>query len=40
MDNEETFSSPAIDAIDIMKIIIIADEKDGLKITVSNQEKK
>jgi quercetin dioxygenase-like cupin family protein len=40
MDNEETFSPLAIDAIDIMEIIIMADEKDGLKITVPNQKKK
>jgi quercetin dioxygenase-like cupin family protein len=41
MDNEENFSPPSIDSIDIMKIVKIADEKYGVKIitTVPNQGK-
>jgi hypothetical protein len=41
MDNEETFSPPSIDSIDIMKIVKIADEKYGVKIitTVPDQGK-
>jgi quercetin dioxygenase-like cupin family protein len=41
IDNKETFSPPAIDSIDIMKIVEIADEKYGLKIiTIPNQQRK
>jgi quercetin dioxygenase-like cupin family protein len=41
IDNEEDFSPPSIDSIDIMKIVRIADEKYGLKIitTVPDQGK-
>jgi quercetin dioxygenase-like cupin family protein len=42
IDNEEVaFSPPSIDAIDIMRIVKIADEKYGLKITtIPNQQEK
>ena len=42
IDNEETFSTPPIDTIDIMKIVKIADKKYGLKIitAISNQQEK
>jgi hypothetical protein len=33
VDNEENFSLPYIDIIEIMKIVRIADEKYGLRIT-------
>ncbi len=41
MDNEETFSPPSIDSIDITKIVKIADEEYGVKIvtTVPDQRK-
>ena len=41
MDNEETFSPPSIDSIDITKIVKIADEEYGVKIvtTVPDQGK-
>jgi hypothetical protein len=43
IDNEEDFSPPppSIDTIDIKKIVGIADEKYGLKITtIPNQQRK
>jgi quercetin dioxygenase-like cupin family protein len=41
MDNEETFSPPSIDSIDITKIVKIADEEYGVKIiTIPNQQRK
>jgi quercetin dioxygenase-like cupin family protein len=42
IDNKETFSPPAIDSIDIMKIVKISDEKYGVKIitTVPDQQEK
>jgi quercetin dioxygenase-like cupin family protein len=41
IDNEEDFSPPSVDSIDIMKIVKIADEKYGVKIitTVTDQGK-
>jgi quercetin dioxygenase-like cupin family protein len=39
IENEETFSAPSVDAIDMTKIVRIADENYGLTIMMPNQEK-
>jgi quercetin dioxygenase-like cupin family protein len=40
MRNEETFSPPSIDTIDITKIVRIAHENYGVNIMLPNQEKR
>lgn len=38
--NEETFSPPSIDTLDITKIVRIAQGEYGLNVMMYNQEKK
>jgi O-acetylhomoserine/O-acetylserine sulfhydrylase-like pyridoxal-dependent enzyme len=40
IENEETFSPPSIDTIDITKIVRIAHENYGVNIMMPNQEKR
>ena len=39
VENEETFSPPSMNTLDITKIVRIAQEDYGLNIMMPNQEK-